>query len=183
MTHPKHRGSGSGLIQNTNRIWVRTHPNTNRIGIRTHPKRKQGHDSSTHKQDWGWDSSQTHAGSGSGLIPNTSRIRVRSNPKHKQQITVGHSQRQNHNYMVNINIHALLYNLHTIISMCHHNNKQKIFDFTQLGRTAATIIIIIDNFCIALFSGVPKLTALYNILQHFLNFTNIIHIIMTTNNV
>ena len=24
------------------------------------------------------------------------------------------------------------------------------------------VIIIIDNFCIALFSGVPKLTALYN---------------------
>ena len=45
------------------------------------------------------------------------------------------------------------------------------------------IIIIIDNFCIALFSGVPKLTALYNILQHFLSFTNVIHIIMTTNNV
>ena len=45
------------------------------------------------------------------------------------------------------------------------------------------IIIIIDNFCIALFSGVPKLTALYNILQHFLSFTNIIHIIMSTNNV
>ena len=47
---------------------------------------------------------------------------------------------------------------------------------------AKLIIIIIDNFCIALFSGVPKLTALY-ILQHFLSFTNIIHIIMTTNNV
>ena len=45
------------------------------------------------------------------------------------------------------------------------------------------MIIIIDNFCIALFSGVPKLTALYNILQHFLSFTNIIHIIMTTNTV
>ena len=44
------------------------------------------------------------------------------------------------------------------------------------------IIIIIDNFCIALFSGVPKLTALY-ILQHFLSFTNVIRIIMTTNNV
>ena len=28
-----------------------------------------------------------------------------------------------------------------------------------------------------------KLTALYNILQHFLSFTNIIHIIMTNNNV
>ena len=45
------------------------------------------------------------------------------------------------------------------------------------------IIIIIDNLCIALFSGVPILTALYNILQHFLSFTNTIHIIMTTNNV
>ena len=45
------------------------------------------------------------------------------------------------------------------------------------------IIITIYNFCIALFSGVPKLTALYNILQHFLSFTNIIHIIMTTNNI
>ena len=45
------------------------------------------------------------------------------------------------------------------------------------------IIIITDNFCIALFSGVPKLTALYNILQHFLSFTNTIHIIMTANNV
>ena len=42
------------------------------------------------------------------------------------------------------------------------------------------IIMMIDNFCIALFSGVPKLTALYNILQYFLSFTNIIHIIMTT---
>ena len=36
---------------------------------------------------------------------------------------------------------------------------------------------MIDNFCIALFSGVPKLTALY-ILQHLLSFTNIIHIII-----
>ena len=45
------------------------------------------------------------------------------------------------------------------------------------------IIIIIDNFCIALFSGVHKLAVLYNILQHFLSFTNIIHIIMTANNV
>ena len=47
-------------------------------------------------------------------------------------------------------------------------------------------IIIINNFCIALFSGqtgVPKLTVLYSILQHFLSFTTIIHIIMTTNNV
>ena len=44
-------------------------------------------------------------------------------------------------------------------------------------------LIIIDNFCITLFSGEPKFTALYNILQHFLSFTNIIHIIMTTNNV
>ena len=44
-------------------------------------------------------------------------------------------------------------------------------------------IIIIDHFCIALFSGVHKITALYNILQHFLSFTNIIHIIMTNSNV
>ena len=62
------------------------------------------------------------------------------------------------------------------------------FRFRATGRfvdTALTdqIIIIIDNFCIALFSGTPKLTALYNILQHFLSFANIIHIIMTTNNV
>ena len=35
------------------------------------------------------------------------------------------------------------------------------------------IIIIINNFSIALFSGVHKLTMLYNILQHFLRFTNI----------
>ena len=27
---------------------------------------------------------------------------------------------------------------------------------------------LIDNLCVALFSGVPKLTALYNILQHFM---------------
>ena len=47
---------------------------------------------------------------------------------------------------------------------------------------ALFIIIIIDNFHIALFSCVPRLTALY-ILQHFLSFTNIIHIIMATNNV
>ena len=39
-----------------------------------------------------------------------------------------------------------------------------------------------NNFYIALFSGVPKLTALYIILL-FLSFTNIIHVIMTTNNV
>ena len=51
------------------------------------------------------------------------------------------------------------------------------------GGVGGVIIIIIDNFCIALFSGVPKLTALYNIFQHFLSFTNIIHILMTTNNV
>ena len=46
-----------------------------------------------------------------------------------------------------------------------------------------TIIIIIDNCYIALFSGVHKLSALYNILQHFLSFTNVIHIIMTVNNI
>ena len=43
--------------------------------------------------------------------------------------------------------------------------------------------VLRDNFCIVLFSGVHKLTALYNILQHFLSFTNTIHIIITTNNV
>ena len=51
------------------------------------------------------------------------------------------------------------------------------------GQRESFKIIIIDNFCIALFSGVPKLTGLYNILQYFLSFTNIIHIVMTTNNV
>ena len=39
----------------------------------------------------------------------------------------------------------------------------------RAGAHAVFIIIIIDNFCIALFSGVHKLTALYNILQHFLS--------------
>ena len=36
------------------------------------------------------------------------------------------------------------------------------------------IIIIIDNICIALFSDAHKLTALYNILQHFLSENKII---------
>ena len=36
------------------------------------------------------------------------------------------------------------------------------------------IIIIIDNFCIALFSDIHKLTALYNTLQHFLSENKII---------
>ena len=47
--------------------------------------------------------------------------------------------------------------------------------FTISAYYIIIIIIIIDNFCIALFSGVPKLTALYNVLQHFLSFTNVIH--------
>ena len=51
-----------------------------------------------------------------------------------------------------------------------------------VGCVVVIIKIIIDNFCIVLFSGVYKLTAPY-ILQHFLSFTNIIHIIMTTNTV
>ena len=55
-------------------------------------------------------------------------------------------------------------------------------NFIHDNTNIIIIIIIIDNVCIALFSGVPKLIALY-ILQHFLSFTNIIHIIMTTNNV
>ena len=53
----------------------------------------------------------------------------------------------------------------------------------QVTECVLIIIIILDNFCIALFSGVPKLIALYTILQHFLSFTNIIHIMMTTNKV
>ena len=53
----------------------------------------------------------------------------------------------------------------------------------ELTYVSNNKMIIIDNVCIALFSGVPKLTAFYNILQHFLSFTNIIHIIMATNNV
>ena len=56
-------------------------------------------------------------------------------------------------------------------------------DKGELTYVSNNKIIIINNFCTALFSGVPKLTALYNILQHFLSFTNIIHITMTTNNV
>ena len=50
-------------------------------------------------------------------------------------------------------------------------------------KACRKVIIIIDTFCVALFSGVPKLAVLYGILQHFLSFTNIIHVIMTTNNV
>ena len=50
-----------------------------------------------------------------------------------------------------------------------------------LSGKVVAYIIIIDNFYIALFPDVHKLTALYNVLQHFLSFTNIIHIIMTTN--
>ena len=49
----------------------------------THPK---------HKQDRGQDSSQTQAGSGSGLISNTSRIRT--HPKHKQDQGQDSSQTQ-----------------------------------------------------------------------------------------
>ena len=63
------------------------------------------------------------------------------------------------------------------------NSKNSYRKYKSYVINKLVIIIIIDNFCIALFSGVPKLTALYNILQHFLSFTNIIHIIMTTNNV
>ena len=62
------------------------------------------------------------------------------------------------------------------------NSWQMVGDYVAL-IFAIIITIITDNFCIALFSGVHKLTALYNILQHFLSFANIIHIIMTTDNV
>ena len=61
-------------------------------------------------------------------------------------------------------------------------NKRSVPSIFRTLEGTIIIIIIIDNFCIALFSGVPKLTALY-IIQHVLSFTNIIHIIMTTNNV
>ena len=37
------------------------------------------------------------------------------------------------------------------------------------GIRTNLVIIILDNFCIALLSGVHKLTALYNTLQHFLS--------------
>ena len=67
-----------------------------------------------------------------------------------------------------------------------HPGKSVMTKIQQYERTIAlsrqvlyNVRIIIDNFCIALFSGVPKLTALY-MLQHFLSFKNII---MTTNNV
>ena len=60
-----------------------------------------------------------------------------------------------------------------------HGGRSEDHNFHTNHRTDH-LIIIIDNFRIALFSGVPKLTALYNILQHFLSFTNLIHIIMTT---
>ena len=47
---------------------------------------------------------------------------------------------------------------------------------TQKGskECLSIIIIIIDNFCIVLFSDVHNLTALYNTLQHFLNEKKII---------
>ena len=34
------------------------------------------------------------------------------------------------------------------------------------------VVVVVDNFCIALLSSVHKLTALYNILQHFLSEKN-----------
>ena len=37
------------------------------------------------------------------------------------------------------------------------------------------LIVIIDNFYIALFPGVHKLTVLYNIQQHFLSEKNIVY--------
>ena len=43
----------------------------------------------------------------------------------------------------------------------------------QMKRTMV-IMIIIDNFCVGLFSDVHKLTVFYNTLQHFLNEDKII---------
>ena len=76
-----------------------------------------------------------------------------------------------HAYFVFIALKQILLRLNTMGIPIVHN----------WWYQSANIIIVINNFCIALFSGVPKLTALYNILQHFLSFTNIIYIIMTTN--
>ena len=55
---------------------------------------------------------------------------------------------------------------------------------SRIRKGKNTKIIIIDNFCMVLFSGVQKLTVLYNILQHFLSekkiegnmFKKVIHI-------
>ena len=41
--------------------------------------------------------------------------------------------------------------------------------FVAGGLELRDAIIMMDNICIALFSGVHKLTGLYNILQHFLS--------------
>ena len=79
--------------------------------------------------------------------------------------------------------------IHSLSATFSHFNLQFSCNLEKLFRVHISIYIIIitiikvDNFCIALFSGVPKLTVLYNILEHFLSFTNIIHIIITTNNV
>ena len=64
----------------------------------------------------------------------------------------------------------------------YEENVYSLFALRAQGRPGR-IIIIIDKFCIAPFSDVHKLTMLYNILQHFLSVTNIIHIIMTTNTI
>ena len=47
-------------------------------------------------------------------------------------------------------------------------------NFIHDNTNIIIIIIIIDNVCIALFSDVHKLTALYNTLQHFLSENKII---------
>ena len=79
--------------------------------------------------------------------------------------------------------------IHSLSATFSHFNLQFSCNLEKLFSVHISIYIIIitiikvDNFCIARFSGVPKLTVLYNILQHFLSSTNIIHIIMTTNNV
>ena len=56
------------------------------------------------------------------------------------------------------------------------------FLLTAIGQKVL-VMIIIDNFCIALLSGIHKLIVLYNILQLFLSYANVIHLIMTPNNV
>ena len=68
--------------------------------------------------------------------------------------------------------------MNSVLPEFHANNRTGNSCTTILLLLLIIIIIIIDNFCIVIFSGVHKLTALYNILQHFLSFTNITDIII-----
>ena len=117
------------------------------------------------------------------VIQYTNKVSRKENKKknmvqHTNQVgKTRHNTDLNDTNLVWVNLHATKLCCYQQTSLLRHCKVRR--------QTAVQliIIIIIDNFCIALFSGVPKLTALYNILQHFLSFTNITHIIMTTNNV